>query len=52
MIAEMRRNEQFSQLDVFKLDIELFNPSAEKLGKLFQAFPVNGDETRKSAAEI
>lgn len=32
MIAEMRRNEQFSQLDVFKLDIELLNPSAEKLG--------------------
>lgn len=52
MIADMRQNEQFSQLDVFKLDIELFNPSAEKLGKLFREFHVNGDETGKSAAEI
>lgn len=52
MIAEMRRNEQFSQLDVFKLGTELFNPSAEKLGKLSGAFHVNVTKQEKSAPKI
>lgn len=47
----MRQNEQFSQLDIFKLDIELFNPSAGKNLEIYPSASCQHDETGKSAVK-